>query len=63
MNLLYDTAARVGELTSLTLQDICLSEPGHVRLTGIATQPHRRLGHARPVTVTFVAGVRHCGLG
>ena len=31
--LLYDTAARVGELTALTLQDLCLSEPGHVRLT------------------------------
>ena len=32
--LLYDTAARVGELTGLTLQDLCLSEPAHVRLTG-----------------------------
>jgi len=32
--LLYDTAARVGELTALTLQDLCLSEPGHLRLTG-----------------------------
>jgi len=32
--LLYDTAARVSELTALTLQDLCLSEPGHVRLTG-----------------------------
>ena len=32
--LLYDAAARVGELTGLTLQDLCLSEPGHVRLTG-----------------------------
>ena len=32
--LLYDTAARVGELTALTLQDLCLSEPGHVSLTG-----------------------------
>jgi site-specific recombinase XerD len=32
--LLYDTAARVGELTALTLQDLCLSEPGHVMLTG-----------------------------
>ena len=32
--LLYDTAARVGELTTLTLQDLCLSEPGHVRLAG-----------------------------
>ena len=32
--LLYDTAARVGELAALTLQDLCLSEPGHVSLTG-----------------------------
>jgi integrase/recombinase XerD len=32
--LLYDTAARVGELTALTLQDLCLSDPGHVRLAG-----------------------------
>lgn len=32
--LLYDTAARVGELTALTLQDLCLGEPGHVRLAG-----------------------------
>jgi site-specific recombinase XerD len=32
--LLYDTAARVGEITSLTLQDLCLEPPGHVRLTG-----------------------------
>lgn len=32
--LLYDTAARVGEITSLRLQDLCLEPPGHVRLTG-----------------------------
>ncbi len=32
--LLYDTAARVGELTDVTLQDLCLSGPGHLRLTG-----------------------------
>ncbi len=32
--LLYDTAARVGEITSLTLQDLCLTEPGHILLTG-----------------------------
>ncbi|HUH70148.1 MAG TPA: tyrosine-type recombinase/integrase [Mycobacterium sp.] len=32
--LLYDTAARVGEITGLTLQDLCLTEPGHVTLTG-----------------------------
>ena len=32
--LLYDTAARVGEITDLTLQDLRLAKPGHVVLTG-----------------------------
>jgi integrase/recombinase XerD len=32
--LLYNTAARVGEITGLTLQDLCLTESGHVTLTG-----------------------------
>lgn len=32
--LLYDTAARVGEITALTLQDLTLTTPGHVTLTG-----------------------------
>lgn len=32
--LLYDTAARVGEITDLRLHDLCLSPPGHLTLTG-----------------------------
>lgn len=32
--LLYDTAARVSEITSLTLEQLTLSNPGHVTLTG-----------------------------
>ncbi len=32
--LLYDTAARVGEITDLTLHDLALTPPGHVTLTG-----------------------------
>jgi site-specific recombinase XerD len=32
--LLYDTAARVGEITGLTLADLALTKPGHVMLTG-----------------------------
>src|SRR5207247_363050 len=51
--LLYDTAARAGELTALTLQDLCLSEPGHVTLTGkrnkTRTVPltQKAIGHLR----------------
>lgn len=32
--LLYETAARVGEITALTLQDLSMDAPGHVTLTG-----------------------------
>lgn len=32
--LLYDTAARVGEICGLTLQDLSLGNPGQVTLTG-----------------------------
>ena len=32
--LLYDTAARVSEITDLTLRDLALTPPGHMILTG-----------------------------
>jgi integrase/recombinase XerD len=37
--LLYDTAARVGEITGLTLADLSLTNPGHVMLTGKRDRP------------------------
>ena len=48
--LLYDTAARVGEITGLTLQDLCLTEPGHILLTARATRPASCPSPARPST-------------
>ena len=36
--LLYDTAARVGEITGLTLLGLCLTEPGHIRRIASLTQ-------------------------
>jgi integrase/recombinase XerD len=51
--LLYDTAARVGELTALTLQDIRLDEPGRVTLTG-----KRNKTRTVPLTKKTIAHLR-----